>query len=286
MILDLSRLENVRPCVEGWQSRCIGCAFEGRDAHGKNHLRIYRNGKFHCAANSTKEHNRLIIQLAGKDSDGTVEYYHEIPTPKEPEYYDDKILVNLVKDYTYWNNRGVPNDVMEQSVFPLRDINNRIIGFAGRYIHEIKPKSYIVKWKQIGRKSLAIFPRNAESYIKEKKEVILTESIGCVLGTCSVGIKNNLCLLGTNISDSIIGFLISLNVKKIIIATNNEPDNKNIGNEAAEEIYYKLIKIFNPEYVEIRLPPKKDFLECVREPKLILDWYKNEKQTTSIQKGN
>ena len=55
------------------------------------------------------------------------------------------------------------------------------------------------------------------------------------------------------------GYLLSINPDKILIATNNEPDNNLIGNLAAKKIEKQLLHFFNRDKIVIALPYKKDF---------------------------
>lgn len=286
-MIDISRLENVKHNGDGSiQSRCPACYhLFGRDKTG-NHLKVYQDKRYNCVAySSDSEHNKIIHQLVGVGSDGNIDFYCEPPNPlvKDPEYYPEELLNKLIRDYSYWINRGIDVATLDQFeggiagtgklnhryVLILRDKLNRIIGFSARYIYDIKPNSGIVRWKNLGKKNLAIFPSFATPYIKEKSEVILVEGGGCALALSNAGIKNVLSIFGTVISQTVIGHLISLNVKKIIIATNNETSG--IGNEAALKAKEKLSLFFNPEYVTIQLPTKKDFMEMDKQS--IIDWY-------------
>lgn len=66
MSLDLSKLQNVVKSANGEiQARCPACAAAGLDTKGE-HLKIYTDGKYACAANQgDKEHSKLIFKLAG-----------------------------------------------------------------------------------------------------------------------------------------------------------------------------------------------------------------------------
>lgn len=66
MALDHSKLLNVKKLANGeFQARCPACAEAGADTKGE-HLKIYADGKFSCAANQgDKEHRKEIFKLAG-----------------------------------------------------------------------------------------------------------------------------------------------------------------------------------------------------------------------------
>lgn len=207
----------------------------------------------------------------------------EAPKIVMAEIFSPTMLDKLIKDHHYWNNRGIRTETLEEFqggvaganrmanryVFPIFSNQETIIGFTGRDLTGKSP----MKYKHIGEKSKWVWPRHVNEYIiREEKEVILVESPACVLKLYDCGVKNTLCLFGTGISDSIICFLIGCGLKRIIIATNNEPENFNIGNEAAEKIYNRLLKFFDPHKLKIALPVKKDFGEQTCEENLL--WYK------------
>lgn len=66
MALDQGKLENLSTVHNGArQARCLACAEVGHDKKG-DHLRIFDNGAFGCAANPRdREHQRRIWELAG-----------------------------------------------------------------------------------------------------------------------------------------------------------------------------------------------------------------------------
>jgi hypothetical protein len=71
MPLDLARLQKVKPTSDGGATaRCPACAAQADgDSHGQ-HLRVFPDGAFACAAHpGDRDHRRLIWQLAG-DRDG------------------------------------------------------------------------------------------------------------------------------------------------------------------------------------------------------------------------
>jgi len=71
MPLDLARLQKVKPTSDGGATaRCPACAAQADgDSHGQ-HLRVFPDGAFACAAHpGDRDHRRLIWQLVG-DRDG------------------------------------------------------------------------------------------------------------------------------------------------------------------------------------------------------------------------
>lgn len=194
-----------------------------------------------------------------------------------PSIYPAELLNKLVPDHSYWLNRGISlatlklfrgglvkekeNKFSGRYTFGIfaRD-GQTINGFSGRKCWKGDDKS--PKYKIVGRKLFFLYPLFlTEKYIKETGIVILTEGCGDDLTLYDQGIKNSICLFGTKLSSTVLCTLIELNPNKIIIATNNEPDNKNIGLVAAEKIKKQLQSYFSSSKIKIALPPLKDFNE-------------------------
>jgi hypothetical protein len=179
----------------------------------------------------------------------------------------------LVKSYKFYLGRGISQETQDKfgarlcqsgkmtrrMVFPIFSEEGEIVGIDGRAIFDSN-----IKWKKVGYKMEWIFPRFAIPYILESGEVILVESIGDAMALWDAGIKNVLVIFGVKIFSKLISKIIELNPKKIIIATNNEPDNDMVGNDAAQKIGEKLLKFFDGSVIDIKLPPKKDFGEMTK----------------------
>lgn len=215
------------------------------------------------------------------------EFFQERKEEKLPlvenkvKVFDAKILDRLIRDNTYWNNRGISDETLtkfkggvaltgklyQRYVFPIFK-EDKLIGFAARDITEKNE----VKWILYGKKTEWVFPFFNLDFIKESQTVILIESIGDCLKLMEAGIYNCLCLFGLQISDAIISKLNGLNLKKIYISTNNDENGR--GNEAAQKIYDRLSRFFNLDKLEIKLPPEgiNDFGEMSVED--ILNWNK------------
>ncbi len=152
-------------------------------------------------------------------------------------------------------------------IFPIYNSKKEIIGVSGR---DVTGKSAI-RWKHLGPRNEFVWPAflNREA-IKAASEVILVESPGCILKLWDCSVKNAICLFGIDLSLSVLNFILRLDLSRIIVATNNEPDNNNVGNLAAAKIEKKLLKYFDRRQVMVRLPFKKDFGEMSKEE--IVQW--------------
>lgn len=195
-----------------------------------------------------------------------------------------KELGTLVCNYNFYNKRGISDEVQKELnlrvcmsgkmcrrvVFPVYDRNLNVIGVSGRSIFPENP----IKWKHLGFKRDWCYPLHiTEKYIKEKKEVILVESIGDTLALFNAGIKNVISLCGIKLLKGVKQEIVRLSPLKVVISTNNEPDNKSRGNNAAKEILRDLSVFIDVDKLQIKLPPRKDFGECSKEE--IINWYNN-----------
>lgn len=108
--------------------------------------------------------------------------------------------------------------------------------------------------------------------IKNKKELIIVESIGDCLSLWEAGIRNTMVLFGVKLQDERLKSILKMDLKKIIISLNNdfEKEEVNTGLEASCFIKAKLQNFFDEGQVIIKQPDKKDFGEMSKEE--ILNW--------------
>lgn len=191
-------------------------------------------------------------------------------------------LGTLVQNHNFYKKRGISDEVQNEFdlkvcmsgkmcrrvVFPIYDRNLNVLGVSGRSIFPDND----IKWKHLGTKKDWCYPIHlSEQYIRSKKEVILVESIGDVLALFNAGIKNVISLCGIRLLKGVKQEILRLSPEKVLISTNNEPDNQNRGNNAAKEIFNQLSVLFSVDKLQIKLPPRKDFGECTKEE--IINWY-------------
>ena len=247
-----------------------------RDSGNETSLSINKvtGGWYDFSLSRGGEFNELL-KLMGKEG---VELQQQLnpsfyEEPLDVKTFSPEIVKSLSKQYDYWVQRGVSEATVKEFgggvdyqwklknryVFPVYDGRNKIVGLFGR---DLTGNPKVPKYKILGKKKDFRWPLYLNhQIIQDSKIVILTESPACILRLWDAGIKNAVCLFGTDISGSLIGLLIRYNLKKIIIATNNEPDNASIGNLAAKKIERKLLEFFDPANVIVKLPTKKDFAE-------------------------
>jgi hypothetical protein len=221
--------------------------------------------------------------LEGKGIDGKIEVdTSPILSDKIVETFHMRSVGTLLQHHKHFFDRGITKDTLEvfeggvsmsgymrnRYTFPIFAQDKTLIGFSGRALL----KGMLPKWKNKGKTRNWLYPLfiNREEIVS-KKEVYLVESIGDMLSLWQSGVKNVIVLFGTKISKVIISELIAMNVEKIYVSLNNEPDNNSIGNIAADKIVEKLTCIFDE--VELRLPFQGDFSDMLQQG-VIKDWIK------------
>lgn len=219
---------------------------------------------------------------------------------KMQKTYNPDCLERLFPNYSFYNKKKISDETLkaykmglatqgkmyQRLVFPIFNENGQIIGFSGRHFNWSE-ESNLPKWKHIGEKKDWIFPFYSVPECREKTdiadEIALVESIGDSLACFENVQKNHLVTFGLEVSSSILAFLLSKDLKKITVATNNDFDGvdkngipTNRGKTAAIKNMMKLSTVFPIDMLEIKLPTKNDFGEMHEFGDSFLDW-KNQK---------
>lgn len=187
------------------------------------------------------------------------------PKIRQSKIFPIDNLKEIKPVHTYWTKRGISLETINRFrggivtegkmkgryVFPVFNSSQDIIGFTGRDT----TGSSKIKWKHLGNKASWKYPLQ-ENYkiIKEANEVILVESIGDMLALWEAGIKNSIVTFGLEISLEILNQFLRMDVDKIIISFNNDENNNNRGNIAAHKTQKRLLKYFDSNQIEIKLP--------------------------------
>jgi hypothetical protein len=228
------------------------------------------------------------IQWLEKNTDGLVlKPKQEKPIIKETKMFSKDCLEKLIKDHSYWNNRGVSNQALElfqggvvkagkmknRYVFPIFDYQQNLVGVSGRDLVN-DPESKRPKWKHIGDKSQWKYPMQVNNkIIRQSREVIVVESIGDMLALWDAGIQNTAVAFGLQVGLGLLNYFIRVDVDKIILALNNDASNNNAGNEAAQKNLNRLTRYFDHDQIQIALPEQGDFGDMSLEQ--ILNWKSN-----------
>ncbi len=274
MRLDTSRLINVRRQSDGSiVAQCPVCAEEGHDLSGKNHLRVWRSGKFNCLLHTgEKAHNRAIrayLMNTALDDNPEEEYIDPEPTVIADKVYPEDTIKRLAPIYDYWVGRGARPDVLaelqggmapedeksklsKRFIFPIRGPDGRITGFTGRLVED---NSFAPTWKHLFKSSRVCYPWHVTgAAIRASGTVVLVESVGDLLSLMSNDVRNVICLFGLNLNGKVISTLVANDVQRVVISLNRDEDPSK-GQRAAERIADRLTTFFAPENVIIRLPP-------------------------------
>lgn len=231
-----------------------------------------------------------IIKKYIQDSNDQPQEYIKKEKLEMEKIYPDDCLKKLFPNYDFYNKRSIKDTTQKmykcglasagkmyrRVVFPIFNSNQQICGFTGRKIEE---NNDAPKWKHIGLKSSWIYPAYIPNFPEIKDEVILVESVGDSMALSENGIYNNLVTFGLDCSPKLVNFLISKDLKKIYISTNNDSlSEKNRGLIAAIKIMIKLSSLFDLSVLEIKPPLMNDFGEMQNsDNSLIFDeWRKRE----------
>ena len=275
---------------------------------------IYRNGKTNTSViiykdsgvwkdfggdNQAKPFSALVQETLNTNDPKTLkEYLIDAPDQQyKPKPIEEKIemekiypeshLDKLLPMKTFYEKRGISSKTQDKFkcgyagggkmyrriVFPIYDLDNQIHGFSGRSVTDDKN---IPKWKHMGRKTNWVYPHHlSRKSIEEKEEVILVESIGDCMALYEAGYDNVLMLAGLDISSKIISYLNSFDLKRIIIATNNDDSKEeNTGALASIKVAAKLSSVFDLSLIKINPPICNDFGEMLESDTGMLENFK------------
>lgn len=284
MSLDLSKLQCVkRGPGNTVMAACPACRSRGADNTG-NHLKIWLStGAFNCiVASDEPGHNAQIRAfIRGEGNTDDVEYIQPQERLTIDPVYPESMLSKLLPDHSYWINRGVKPEVIEmleggisaddnkhklsnRYIIPIRGLTGQINGWSGRILTD---STFAAKYKHLFKSSRVCWPWHiAGPHIIKSRKVVLQEGWSEWLFLHGSGITNSLSLFGLNISSVLISQLLANDIKKIIISTNDDPDDGKIvngrvqrkGKLRALDIREKLLNFWAPENVIIR-HPKSDW---------------------------
>lgn len=231
--------------------------------------------------------------LSGKINLDNLNNYKK-PQIVMPQILPKNLINELIKDYSYFNNRSISTETLQQ--FPcgvcldsqtiLGKYKNRFVffiqnskgEFVGISARDLTGQSK-AKWKTAGQKNDFCFPLYInKKIVKEKDSIYIFEGIGDVLSMFEVGLKNCCCLFGCEMGFGLLNVLLKLNPKKIYLSLNSDEP----GQIASEKLKRRLYRYFNVNQIEIKYPPTcngckdlNDVLLLSNGRKIIEDWYNN-----------
>lgn len=215
---------------------------------------------------------RSVLKSLDSEPDSLKDYKPDTLIQME-KIYEDSILDKLFPNYNFYSRKNISEqtqnffkvglagsgNMYRRMVFPIYNEHSQIIGFSGRKVDD----GNSAKWKHIGKKNNWVYPayipneETVDDSITASCEVYLVESIGDAMALYDQGVKNVLVIFGLSVSASIISYLSGKEIKRIIIAGNNDFNSDvNRGLMASIKNYLKLSNYFDLDVLSIKVPPK------------------------------
>lgn len=180
-----------------------------------------------------------------------------------------KLNENTLMGYVNWNNTEFLKDnisketqtefELEIDVFshritiPIRDELGRLVGIKGRRVwdtvDENNPK--YIYLKQCRKSEILYGLDKTLPYIKKKDEIIICESEKGVMQLWEYGYKNAVAVGGHNISQKQIEKIIKLNVDKVVIAFDEDVDERTLFKEyeKLKDLVKELVCIIDKQHI-------------------------------------
>lgn len=108
--------------------------------------------------------------------------------------YNNKLLNELGLTVNNYDN------FIDRIIFPLWDVNGRVVGFSGRIYHKNSNQNKYVNTKEtpIFKKGQTIYNyHRAKEYARREKSIIIMEGFMDVIRAYTIGVKNVVALMGT-----------------------------------------------------------------------------------------
>lgn len=266
----------LRDCGAYWQTAAL---FRGGD--NQTALRIWKNsGRWTDFVESKSgSFESLIRKTTGKSSIGHIIEYNldeEIKPKillKEEKTFSAESLKKLLPDYTYWNKRGIPTNVLKEYrcglatggklyqriVFPIFRRDGKIHGFSGRKVNEENDRP---KWLHYGKSADWFYPYFSIDYVREKIEeenrIFVVESIGDSMSLYRSGVENNIVAFTNKINAKLIARLAATGAD-ICLSFNNDSEGQNRGFDGALTSLLRLIDCVDITKIWFTPPKKNDF---------------------------
>ena len=155
-----------------------------------------------------------------------------------------KLLTSKNYDLATLNRIGLTSDNHDiynnRIMFPLYDINGRVVGFSGRRYDDIKDNKYVnTKETPIFKKGEMLYHYHiAREECRIKKSVIVMEGFMDVIRASTIGIKNTIALMGTALTKEQINLIKRLSNNIILCLDGDDPGVNatiSIGNHLLDE---------------------------------------------------
>ncbi len=143
-----------------------------------------------------------------------------------------KLLLGKNYDLVTLNRIGLSSDnhdiYNDRIMFPLYDVNGRVVGFSGRIYKDNGQNKYVnTKETDIFKKGEMLYHYHiAREECREKKSVIVMEGFMDVIRASTIGIKNTVALMGTALTKEQIALLRRLSNNIILCLDGDGPGQK------------------------------------------------------------
>ena len=140
-----------------------------------------------------------------------------------------KLLTSKNYDLAMLNEIGLSNNshdmYVDRIMFPLKDINDRYVGFSGRIYYEADTSKYInTKESPIFIKGEMLYNYVfAREVAREKKQIIIMEGFMDVIRAASIGIDNCVALMGTAMTHEQIKLIRKLSNNIVLCLDGDDP---------------------------------------------------------------
>ena len=185
--------------------------------------KYYQNNMNSSYSKQAKEylHNRQITEEMIKD--------YKIGLSLDKQNNLTKLLLSKGYDIKTLNDLGLSyenRDVyINRIIFPLYDLNGRVVAFSGRRYDGEKTNKYVnTKGTEIFQKGETLYNyHQAREYIRSKNEVIVMEGFMAVIRSNVSGIKNCVGLMGTAMTKEQANLIMHLSKNVILSFDGDEP---------------------------------------------------------------
>ena len=154
------------------------------------------------------------------------------------------LLTNKKYELVTLNRIGLSNDnhdiYNDRIMFPLYDINGKVVGFSGRIYKDNGQNKYVnTKETDIFKKGETLYHYHiAKEECRISKSVIVLEGFMDVIRLSSIGIRNTIALMGTAMTKEQLNLIKRLSPNIILCLDGDAPGQKatlNIGNMLLEQ---------------------------------------------------
>jgi DNA primase len=158
------------------------------------------------------------------------------------------------------NKEGYYDRFRDRIMFPIRDVDGRVVGFGGRTLSGEEPKYMNSPESEIYHKKGVLYGLDrSRDYIRRKKEAIVVEGYMDLLSLYRAGIKNVVATLGTSLTRDHAALLRRYTDRVIVVFD---------GDEAGIKASIRVLEVFLEEWISpfmVTLPKGQDPASLISE---------------------